>query len=161
MDELNKERLVRYLNDAWSVENALVSSLTKQAQKSEDPELEMMYSQHARMTETQRDRIAARLADLGEKPSNGKGLFTTLMATFADMMHRPHDEFDEQAQVLMKSYAIEHLECAMYRSLEAYAEAIGDARTANLARELMAEEDATAKKLWPQIGIVARIPARA
>jgi hypothetical protein len=30
-----------------------------------------------------------------------------------------------------------------------------------LAREIMAEEDATAKKLWPQIGIVAKIPARA
>lgn len=161
MDTENKDRLVRYLNDAWSVENALVTALDKQAKKCEDPELEQMYSQHARMTETQRERLAARLTDLGEKPASGKGLFTTLMATIADMMHKPYDEFDEQAQVLMKSYAIEHLECAMYRSLEAFAEAIGDQRSADLARELMAEEKATAEKLWPQIGIVAKIPARA
>lgn len=160
MDE-NKDRLVRYLNDAWSVENALVSSLTKQAEKSEDPEMAQIYAQHAKMTETQRDRLAVRLEDLGEKPSSGKGIFTTLMATMADMMHKPYDEFDEQAQVLMKSYAIEHLECAMYKSLEAFAEAIGDARTAELAREIRAEEEATAQKLWPQIGIVAKIPARA
>lgn len=161
MDTENKERLVRYLNDAWSVENALVSALEKQAKNCEDPELEQMYAQHARMTENQRERLASRLADLGEKPASAKGLFTTLMATLADMMHKPHDEFDAQAQVLMKSYAIEHLECAMYRSLESYSEAIGDQRTAALAREIMAEEEATARKLWPQIGIVARIPARA
>lgn len=161
MKDENKERLVRYLNDAWSVENALVSALDKQAKKCEDPELEQMYSQHARMTETQRERLATRLADLGEKPSSGKGMFTTLMATIADMLHTPHDEFDEQAQVLMKTYAIEHLECAMYRSLESFAEAIGDQRTVELAREIMAEEESTAKKLWPQIGIVSKIPARA
>lgn len=160
MDE-NKERLIRYLNDAWSVENALVTTLEKQAKQSQDPELEQMYAAHAKMTETQRDRIASRLADLDQKPSSAKGLFTTLMATFADMMHKPHDEFDEQAQVLMKTYAIEHLECAMYRSLESFAEAVGDQRTAELARAILAEEDATAQMLWPQIGIVARIPARA
>lgn len=161
MDTVNKERLVRYLSDAWSVENALVKALDKQAAQCEDPELEQMYSQHARMTETQRERVARRLEELGEKPSSGKGLFTTLMATLADMMHKPHDEFDEQAQVLMKSYAIEHLECAMYRSLESFAQAVGDEQTAALAREIMAEEESTAQKLWPQIGIVAKIPARA
>lgn len=160
MDE-NKERLLRYLDDAWSVENALVKALTKQAEKSEDPEMAQIYAQHAKMTETQRDRLETRITDLGSKPSSGKGIFSTLMATMADMLHKPHDEFDEQAQVLMKSYAIEHLECAMYRSLESFAEAIGDTRTAELAREIRAEEEATAQKLWPQIGIVAKIPARA
>lgn len=156
----NQERLLRYLNDAWSVEDALVTSLRNQAEKSRHPEVARMYEEHAMMTKNQKARLEERIHALGGKPSSGKGLFTTMMATIADFMHKPADEYDEEAQLLMKSYAIEHLESAMYRSMEVFAEAIGDHTTATLASTIRAEEEATAQRLWPFIGRVAQVPSR-
>lgn len=156
----NQERLIRYLSDAWSVEDALATSLRSQAKKSSQPEVARMYEEHAMLTESQKARIEERMTALGAKPSSGKGLFTTMMATIADFMHKPADEYDEEAQLLMKSYAIEHLESAMYRSMEVFAEAIGDQTTATLAATIRAEEEATAQRLWPFIGRIAEVPSR-
>ena len=45
----------------------------------------------------------------------------------------------------------------MYESLANAADEAGDTETAALAREIQSEEEATAKKIFPRIGAMARV----
>lgn len=154
----NRERIIRHLNDAWSVENSLVDALETQARKATDSELSLLFQKHCEQTRHQRERIERRMHALGEKPSKMKGMFSAMMTKMSDLMHMPHDDYDEDAQLLMKSYGIEHLERAMYEALRCEAEAAGDMETARLASEIMAEEEEAGRKLWSCVPRISRKP---
>jgi ferritin-like metal-binding protein YciE len=58
---------------------------------------------------------------------------------------------------LVQAYAVESTEIATYESLYAAASAVGDTKTAALAKEIQAEEEATAKRLFARIAPVAAL----
>lgn len=153
--ETTQERLIRYLDDAWGVEKGLVTNLKEMAKEVNDPQVRMLFEEHASTTHDQEERLEARIRALGEEPSGGKGFFNKMMAAIADVLHGAHDEYDKTTQDLMKAYATEHFEMAMYNALENYAMAIGDQDTAALARSLHDEESQTAARVWPQIAAAA------
>jgi ferritin-like metal-binding protein YciE len=159
--EDQKERLIRYLDDAWSVEKALVAALDKMADDTDDPAAKALYQEHRQVTHNQEEQLEARIRALGEEPSGGKGFFSTMMAKIGDVMHKPHDEYDKTTQDLMKQYAIENFECAMYQSLRAYANAIGDFETVRLAEENLSQEQQTGQRVWNLIEPAATRPAAA
>jgi len=157
--EDQKERLVRYLDDAWAVEKALVKELHRMANESTDPTAKLMYEEHQQITHAQEERLEARIRALGEEPSGGMGFFSKMISTIGDAMHKPHDDYDRTAQDLMKGYGIENFECAMYQSLRAYASAIGDLETVRLAEEHLSQEQQAAQKVWNLIEPNAVRPA--
>jgi ferritin-like metal-binding protein YciE len=151
MAESTRDRLIRYLQDAHAAEIGIEEVLSGFVDDASDPDVRDLFESHRAETKTQADRLEARLHALGEKPSSGKGFMNSLLAKMSEIMHAAHDEYDKNTQNLIKAYSTEHLERGMYESLAAYAEVIGDLETATLARNIQAEEEATAEKIWPHI----------
>jgi len=151
MAENVKERIVRYLQDAHAAETGIDDVLDGFINDTDDPNIKAIFQQHKVETRSQAERLEARLRALGETPSGGKGFLNMIMAKMSELMHGAHDEYDKNTQNLIKAYATEHLERGMYESLYAYASAVGDQETAQLARQIQAEEEATAQKLFPLI----------
>lgn len=151
MAEDSRERLVRYLDDAWAVEKSLVDVLRDMADEVNDPQVQTCFQEHSVVTHEQEERLEARIRALGEEPSGGKGFLNKMMGKVADAMQGAHDEYDKTSQDLMKAYGTENFECAMYAALEAYANSIGDGETAELARLHMQQERDAADRVWSLI----------
>lgn len=151
MAENAKERIVRYLQDAHAAEVGIDEVLDGFIDDTDDPNIKSLFEQHKIETKNQAQRLENRLRELGEVPSGGKGFLNSLLAKFSEIMHGAHDEYDKNTQNLIKAYATEHLERGMYESMIAYANAVGDNQTAELAREIQKEEEQTAEKLFPMI----------
>ena len=156
--EDSRERLLRYLNDCWAAEKALVDTLKEMAEDSNDPQVRTLFQEHSQITWQQEESLEARIRALGEEPSRGKGWVNSLMGKVADLFNAGHDEYDKTTQNLIQAYATENLEIAMYESLASYSDAIGDTETAALARQIQQQERQTAERLWPH---VQRCAARA
>lgn len=157
--ETAQERTIRYLDDAWAVEKALVNALDTMAGEVDDPVVRALFEEHRMVTHQQEENLEARIRALGEEPSGTKGFFSSMMSRIGEFLHRPHDDYDKVTQDLMKQYAVENFEMAMYESMAVYAEAIGDTATAQLAREHFAQERETAERVWKLIGPAAARPA--
>lgn len=151
MSESAKERLVRYLQDAHAAEVGIEKALAGFVDDTDDPAIKAIFEDHIVLTKSQANRLENRLRDLGETPSGGKGFLNSLMAKVSEVMHGAHDEYDKNTQNLIKAYATEHLERGMYESLYAYASAVGDTETAELARAIQMEEEQTGERLFPLI----------
>ena len=146
-----RERLIRYLDEAWAVEKALVSNLEKMANDETDPQIRSMLQEHRLVTHQQEENLEARIRALGEEPSGSKGWFKQMFGAIGDMLQNPSDDLDRTQQHLMKGFAIENMECAMYESLAAYATAIGDTATAQLARQHQQQEKQAADLIWARV----------
>ena len=156
--EDSRERLIRYLNDCWAAEKALVGTLKDMAEDSNDPQVRTLFEQHSQITWQQEEALEARIRALGEEPSGGKGFLNNIMGKVAELMSSAHDDYDKTTMNLCKAYATENLEIAMYESLIGYSEAVGDSDTAALARQIQDQEKQAAELLWPHI---SRTAARA
>jgi len=157
--ESQLERLARYLDDALAVERSLASSLEDMAGDVDDRALKALFEDHRRVTQQQASNLEARIRALGQEPSSTKGFLSQAAAKVGDMLHAPKDDLDKPTQYLVKAFAAENLELAMYRALEVYAEAVGDQDTVRLARQHSQQEKETADRIWPLIAQTARRPA--
>jgi ferritin-like metal-binding protein YciE len=158
--EATQERLVRYLKDAWAVEKSVVTAMKDMAEEVDDPRVRSHFEEHRQVTHRQEEELEARIRDLGEEPLGGKGLLNQIVAKIGDALHAAHDVQDKTTQDLMKSYATEHFEIAMYTALESYSRAVGDSQTAELAHRHMQEERQAADRVWLLIAPTAEMPAR-
>ncbi len=161
MAENAAERLGRYLDDAWAVEKTLVGMLGDMAHESQDPSIRSLFEQHQRETQQQCESLEARIRTMGRQPSTAKGFLNQIMGKMGDAFRSAHDEYDKQTENLMKGYATEHFEMAMYTALGSYASAMGDQETAQLAQRLYEQEREAAQKIWPLIGPAAGAAAHA
>ncbi|HZT43726.1 MAG TPA: DUF892 family protein [Chthonomonadaceae bacterium] len=158
--EDSQDRMIRYLDDAWAMEKALVDNLQSMADEVNNPNIRAMFQQHADETHRQEQQLEARIRALGEEPSGGKGFLNKMMAMIGDAFQGAHDPDDKTTQDLMKAFGIESFEMAMYQGLMAYANAIGDTQTAQLAQQILQQERETANKVWPLIAPTAARPAQ-
>lgn len=156
MAEDARQRITRYLQDAHAAETGIEDILEGFINDTDDPNVRSVFQDHLVQTQSQINRLDNRLRELGEEPSGGKGFLNSMMAKAGEIMHGAHDEFDKNTQNLIKAYATEHLERGMYESLYAYASAVGDMQTAQLAREIQVEEEQTAQLIWPLIAQYAQ-----
>ncbi len=156
MAETPQGRLIRYIQDAHAAEVGAVTVMNDFIKETDNPQVKALFQQHVVETQSQAQRLEARLTQLGSGTSDGKGLLNKMLGKGSDLLQSFHDEYDKTTQDLIKGYATENLEMGMYSSLASYAEAIGDTQTAQLALEILAEEKATAEKLFPMIAITAK-----
>lgn len=154
-DNNTQDIIIRYLQDAIAAENTFESQLRGMAKEGDDPNAHALFQQHAEETASQIERLTARLAALGESPSTMKSFMAHMFAFAPKTAQIGHDEAERVTQNLMMAYTVEHSEIAMYESLATVAAAAGDQITSSLAREIQAEEQRTADKVW------ALIPAAA
>jgi ferritin-like metal-binding protein YciE len=155
-DKNMQDIIVRYLQDAIAAENAFESQLEGFSKEGDDTTVQQLFEQHRRETRLQIERLTARLHDLGESPSGMKSFMAHLFSFAPKTASLGHEESERTTQNLMMAYAVENSEVAMYESLATVAEAIGDQKTAFLAREIQQEEQQTAQKVWNHIAPSAR-----
>ncbi len=149
------ERLIRYLSDAWAVEQAQTDTLEGVSAAMTDPRLRALLEEHRAVTVRQRQALEARLRALGHAPTEGKGFYFEVLTRMWNTMQSPQDEQDRLLHNLMRTSAIEQFEIAMYDALGAYARAAGDQETAELAARHMQEEKEAAARLQPLIAPTA------
>lgn len=156
MAETPQDRLIRYIQDAHASEIGIVTVLKDFINEVDNVQVKAVFQEHLAVTESQAQRLEQRLIALGSGASDGKGFLNTLMGKAGDVMHAMHDTKAETTQDLIKAYATEHLEIGMYKSLYSYASAVGDTQTAQLAKQIQAEEQEAADKVFPLITMTAQ-----
>lgn len=124
-DSQLQEKLVKYIEDAYALENHLVETLRKHAEQAQEfPAIQAKIRQHLAETEQHRQRMADRLAAFNRKPSAIKGALSAVMGNTVGVVSgaRP----DVMAMNARDEYVTEHLEIASYTLLIAIARAFGD-----------------------------------
>jgi len=156
MAEDTKAQVLRYLNDSYAAEVGGVASLRDLAAETTDSDVKQAVEQHITVTQSQADRVAARILALGGDKSEPKGVLNQFLAKTSGVLNIFHSKEDKQTQDLIKAYAFEHFEIGAYTSLHAYANAVGDHETARLAETIIGEEHTAAERfkgLIPQLAV--------
>lgn len=123
-----QDKLVKYIEDAYSMENQLVEALEKQVSlTSEFPTIQVRIRQHLAETEQHRQRMEARLAAYNKKPSAVKGALSAFMGTTQGFVSGTRA--DPLAMAVRDDYMIEHLAIGSYTMLITIARAFGDEET--------------------------------
>jgi ferritin-like metal-binding protein YciE len=156
MTENVKERVLRYLSDSYAAEDGGLSFMRDFADETTNADIKSVLNEHIVVTQSQMDRLAARISALGGDKPGGKSFLNTLMSMGSEIMNVFHDKEDKQTQDLMKAYALEHLEVAAYTSLKAFSDSVGDYETAQLADTILGEEQLAAERILRIIPQVAR-----
>ena len=158
MAEDVKEQMLRYLNDAYAAEVGGMASLKDLAAETTNSELRQAVEQHITVTQSQADRLTARILALGGDKSEPKGILNEVLAKTSGILNAFHNKDDKQTQDTIKAYAFEHFEIGAYTSMKAYADAIGDHETAQLAETIIGEEQLAAERLQrmiPQLAVAS------
>lgn len=148
MAETSADVIKRYLEDAIAAEKSFETQLQGFSKEGDDAVAQAAFSQHALETKRQYERLTARLEALGGSPSGTKSFLAHVFGLSPKAAQIGHEKEERTTQNLMMAYAVENSEMAMYEALATVAEAAGDPTTASLAREIQAEEKATAEKVW-------------
>ena len=151
MAETSTDVIKRYLEDAIAAEKSFETQLQGFASEGDDPVAKAAFHQHALETKQQYERLTARLEALGGSTSGMKSFLAHVFGLSPKAAQLGHEKEERTTQNLMMAYAVENSEMAMYEALATVAEAAGDAQTVALAREIQAQEEATAEKIWKLI----------
>jgi ferritin-like metal-binding protein YciE len=154
--ESSREIIVRYLQDAIAAERNFESQLRTFAKIGDQLEAKRVFEQHAEETRHQHERLTARLAALGESPSTMKSFLAHLFGMAPAAAEIGHEPSEKVVQNLVMAYSAENSEIAMYEALAIAAATAGDVETERLARDIQAEERATAEKIWNVLPTCAR-----
>jgi len=153
MAEGPHDRLKRYLQEAYELEEGVLTSLKSAAEdcKEVDPQVSQMFLEHHAVTERQRDMLKARMDELDVSTSAVKKMLTNLYAMGEEVATGFRDDLDKVANNLFAAYKTEAFEMATYSALEAAAQTVGDEPTARIAREIFEQERMTFERIFPHI----------
>src|SRR3954469_12978710 len=143
------EQLVKYLTDVHAMEVQALAQM-RAAPKIAGP-LAPIFEDHLGETETHEQLIRERLKAHDASPSRLEDLLGALSGKGFVLFARFNR--DTPGKLATHAFSYEHLELAAYDLLERVAERAGDSATAEVARRIRAEEDATASRLgasWDQ-----------
>ena len=146
-----RDRLLRYLDDACSMETGAATLLTNFHDEITYTGAKSEIEAHLLAAKDHALQIEKRLRELGGQPSGSKSFFSSLMGRVTDALHATHDPYDKTTQDLIKAYALDYLFVGAYAALASFSRAYGDITTAELAEKLMAEETVAADKVRPYI----------
>ena len=140
-----KERLVKYIDEAYAMEQNVLRMLDGMIETTDDEEIRSELRHHKLETEQHAERLEKRLAAHDASPSTAReaaGIMGALMKGVVDMVRQ-----EKVGRNARDGYATEHLEIASYQLLERVAERAGDEETAEVARQNRKDEEAMAKKI--------------
>jgi ferritin-like metal-binding protein YciE len=122
-------------------------SLKDIAAEAFDPDFKAAVEDHVRVTETQSQRLDARIQALAAHKADAKRILNTLIARGSDLANIFHDKHDKQTQDAIKLVGLENFEVATYTALKAFSDSVGDLETAQLADQLIAEEQLAGERM--------------
>ncbi len=159
------DKVLQYLEELHALEGSLVSTLTAHIAMTPRSEYRDLLERHRYETRTQVQRIEQRLVEFGQSSSllhvvygtaqDAVGQGVSLVLAPLNLLRGTGGE-EKLLKNAKDEVASEALEIASYDALEAVAEAVGDAKTAVLAREHRTQEELMLKDLRALIPGLAR-----
>ncbi len=145
MHRTPQEQLTHFLSDMYSVEQQALAQLVSAPDMAGDPGLAGHFRQHHAETEQQAGLVRERLEARGGSPSAVKDAIMKLggkgFLLFAKAMP------ETPGHLTAHAYAYEAMEWAGYAVLVRFAEKAGDSRTAEVARQIQAQERTMMERL--------------
>ncbi len=142
----HQDILIAWLNDAYSMENALIQVLENHAKDAKDhPQVQSKIQEHLEVTRHHADRVKGRIQALGGDTSTIKSGLANIFGTVQGMSSGAAK--DELVKNGISDYAAEQFEVASYRALIAGAQAIGDQETVRVCQENLREDEEMARWL--------------
>ena len=158
--QLQKQKVVQYLNEAHAMEHALVRVLQSQIAMTPRGTYRSGLESHLGQTHDHAQRVGERLKalDQGSNPLMAVvGLVETAVGQVLALGKTPFDLLrgsGGEEKVLKNAkdaYAGEALEIATYTALERLADAVGDTQTARLAASILADEEKMLERVLREI----------
>ncbi|MXQ12311.1 DUF892 family protein [Microvirga makkahensis] len=154
MRQTGNATVLLWLRDAHAMESQSVQMLTTQLPSLIGfPAFHESVKAHAELSREQRDRLGARIAELGQASSLLRDGFGMALGLTAPMMIAALP--DNVVRSAVTNYAFEHLEIGTYRALIGLAEQAGDRETRKLAEFILAQELEMAAWLEEHLAAIA------
>ena len=148
----SQEVIASYVQDAEAAERNFEDVLATFGKTGDQNQVKSFFDIASVRAKTQHERLEARLRELGGEPSTGKSLLAHALAFSTATAQLGHDPSEKNTQNLMMCVAAAAAEMAMYETLAAVAEAAGDTKTLQLAKQLQLEEKDDYEKSWKLLG---------
>ncbi len=155
-----QQKIVQYLNEAHSTEQALVRVLQSQIAMTPRGSYRTGLERHLDETRSHADRVARRLQELGEGSNPLMAVVGTVETVVGQVLALGKTPFDllrgsgGEEKVLKNAKdacATEALEIATYTALERLAQSVGDEDTAKLAASILADEEKMLQRVLREI----------
>jgi ferritin-like metal-binding protein YciE len=153
-----KKLYIDELKDLYSAENQLVKALPKMAKAATSDDLRAGFEEHLEQTKAHVERLETIFRKLGESP---KGKKCKGMEGLIEEGSEAIGEYDGElldAALIGAAQRVEHYEMAVYGTVRAFAEELGESQHVSLLNETLDEEKETDKKLS---GLAEEINAQA
>lgn len=145
-----KDMLIAWLNDAHSMENALVRILEHQIKDAKNyPQVQSKLEQHLEQTRRHAEMVKGCLESLGGKTSAVKTGMASLLGQLQAISTGPAK--DEMIKNALADYAAENFEIASYTSLIDAANVLGEQKIAQVCQQILPEEQEMAQWLQQNI----------
>lgn len=154
MNDIQKQQLITWLNDAHAMELALVENLqekSKDAETAGKTNMQEKIDEHLEQTKQHAVKVEACVKRLGGDLSRSKEVMGKMTGYLQGVMKSLYD--DVMVKNALESHAAEHFEIAAYTSLIAAAKAVGDKETTQACEQILTEEKEMAKWTETQIPI--------
>jgi ferritin-like metal-binding protein YciE len=148
----HKDFLIKWLNDAYGMENALIPVLENHAKDAEGLPQQPRIQEHIETTRRHADRVKECIERLGGDTSSVKAGMAKISGTLQGMSTGAAE--DELVKNVISDYAAEQFEVASYRALIAAAEELGDQETVSACQENLREDEEMARWLEHQLSVV-------
>jgi ferritin-like metal-binding protein YciE len=146
----NRSEIANWLRSAHAMECNLAEMLEGQVERLVHfPSIQQQIITHAAETRRHADLVEGALRSIGEDISLLKDGAATLSGMLSPIAMGMAD--DAPVKIVLSNYAAEHFEIACYRSLIAAAELAEYPQVVSVCREILTEEEATARLLEPAI----------
>lgn len=149
------EALISWLNDAYALEQNLISVLADHAKDAADhPEIQARLDAHLDETREHAELVERCIERLGGSVSSAKGLVGRVSGVFSGASTAL--AADELVKNCLADYSMEHFEIASYQSLIAGAEALGFEDVADTCRRILRDEEHMAEWLEENLPVITR-----
>ncbi|MBV8865509.1 MAG: DUF892 family protein [Acidobacteriaceae bacterium] len=148
MTQAGQEVTRQYLDDIVTAETLFEQQLRGFSKSGDDEEVQVIMAEYAEATRQQRERLAIRIADIGDRILSRKGGLASILKYPPQLLRGGSIVEEQTLQNLLVAYTIEAGELAMYEALTTLAHAAGDTETEQLAKEIQSEKHNAAERIW-------------
>lgn len=163
MSMSNRERLLKWLQDAYAMEQEAETMMKSMVGRLEHyPELEARIEAHIAETRQQAEEVKGCIERLDGSTPMAKSAAASVMASVQALGNAMMS--DEVVKGVGICYGFEHMEVASYRALAIAAEAAGEPEVGEICKRILQQEQAMAEWLLEHHGAIvgeflAREPA--